>query len=53
MATGDLPRILIDPAGGVWVAWQRLPNHVDWKVGAAYYEGGDGWPRRFSVKTNR
>ncbi len=39
VAVGDLPRITLDPEGGVWVAWQRLPNHVDWKVGAAYYQG--------------
>ncbi len=40
VAVGDLPRIAVDGEGGVWVAWQRLPNHVDWKVGAAYYQGG-------------
>jgi hypothetical protein len=33
VANGDLPRITIDNQDGVWVAWQRLPNHVDWKVG--------------------
>ncbi|MEO7653409.1 MAG: DUF3604 domain-containing protein, partial [Bryobacteraceae bacterium] len=40
VADGDLPRIVADPAGGIWVAWQKLPGHVDWKVGAAYYQGG-------------
>ncbi|HTM50625.1 MAG TPA: DUF3604 domain-containing protein [Bryobacteraceae bacterium] len=40
VAAGDLPRITADGEGGVWVVWQKLPNHVDWKVGAAYYQGG-------------
>ena len=40
VAKGDLPRIAIDSEGGVWVAWQMLRDHVDWKVGAAYYQGG-------------
>ncbi len=40
VAKGDLPRISIDSEGGVWVAWQMLRDHVDWKVGAAYYQGG-------------
>jgi hypothetical protein len=40
VASGDLPRIVIDGDGGVWVAWQWLRDHVDWKVGAACYQGG-------------
>src|SRR6185436_18145287 len=40
VAEGDLPRIAADGDGGVWVVWQKLPNHIDWKVGAAYYRGG-------------
>src|SRR5262249_43079788 len=40
VATGDLPRIAIDGGSGVWVVWQKLPDHVDWKVGAALYQGG-------------
>jgi hypothetical protein len=38
-ATGDLPRISVDPAGTVWLVWQTLPGHVDWKVGAAVCPG--------------
>ena len=40
VAVGDLPRITIGPEGAVWVVWQRLPGHVDWKVAAAVYQGG-------------
>ncbi len=40
VASGDLPRVSIDAAGAVWVLWNTLPGHVDWKVGAAVY--GDG-----------
>ena len=51
---GDLPRISIDDeGGGVWVVWQKLPDHIDWKVGAAYYRADDGWRRRFSARTSR
>lgn len=52
VAEGDLPRIAIDAQDAVWVVWQRLPAHVDWKVGAAVYQGGQWlassrvWSRR-------
>jgi hypothetical protein len=49
--TGDLPRITIDPAGAVWLVWQSLPGHVDWKVGGAVCQGGS-WtgPQMFGVE---
>jgi len=40
VAEGDLPRVAISPDGAVWVVWQRLFVHVDWKVAAAVYQGG-------------
>ncbi|MEP7365020.1 MAG: DUF3604 domain-containing protein [Acidobacteriota bacterium] len=40
VAIGDLPRVAVEPSGVVWVLWNMLPGHVDWKVGAAVY--GDG-----------
>ncbi|MCP5109959.1 MAG: hypothetical protein GY953_03905, partial [bacterium] len=39
---GDLPRIRIGDDGAVWVVWQTLPGHVDWKVTGAVYQG-DRW----------
>jgi hypothetical protein len=41
---GDLPRIAADSDGAVWIVWQRLPGHVDWKVTAAAYRAGQ-WTR--------
>jgi len=40
VAEGDLPRVRVGPDGAVWCVWQKLPNHVDWKIGAAVYQGG-------------
>ena len=40
--TGDLPRIEVGPNDSIWVSWQRLYSHVDWKVGLAVFKG-DGW----------
>jgi hypothetical protein len=40
VAIGDLPRVSIDSEDGVWVLWNSLPGHVDWKVGTALYGGG-------------
>ncbi|MCP5114694.1 MAG: DUF3604 domain-containing protein, partial [bacterium] len=47
---GDLPRIAIAGNGAVWVIWQTLPSHVDWKVTAAVYQP-DSWtgPFRFGM----
>ncbi len=46
--TGDLPRVETGPGGAVWVGWQFLAGHVDWKIGLAVYNSGR-WssPRTF------
>ncbi len=48
VATGDLPRIALGPEETLWIGWQFLPGHVDWKVGMAVRKGGH-WsaPRTF------
>jgi uncharacterized protein DUF3604 len=46
VAQGDFPRVEAGPDGGVWVFWNYLPGHVDWKVGAALYSGGRWSPGR-------
>ncbi|MCC6540200.1 MAG: hypothetical protein IT162_21810, partial [Bryobacterales bacterium] len=40
VALGDWPRVRVDGNDLVWVFWNMLPGHVDWKVGAAVYGGG-------------
>ena len=40
VATGDLPRIEIGPDGALWLGWQFLPGHVNWKIGMTVYKGG-------------
>ena len=40
IASGDLPRVEHGRQGEIWVAWQRLFRHVDWKIGLATYSGG-------------
>ncbi len=51
---GDLPRLAVDAAGAVWVVWQTLNRHVDWKVGAAALQG-DRWsaPQLFGQDEDR
>jgi hypothetical protein len=39
VAVGDLPRVVAGSGGSVWVLWQFLKGHVDWKVGAAHFQG--------------
>lgn len=39
LAEGDLPRVAACQDGSMWVVWQSLPSHVDWKVGAALFRG--------------
>ncbi len=39
VSRGDLPRLAIGSDNAVWVIWQTLLGHVDWKVTAAVYRG--------------
>ncbi len=39
---GDLPRLQIGPDDRVWIAWQFLEGHVDWKIAMAVFQG-DRW----------
>ena len=39
---GDMPVVFPDRAGRIWVFWQKLKSHLNFRVAATYYQG-DRW----------